>query len=72
MSSCMVFIFPEQNGETIPKDIPVWENATVGTIIGSVKAIDRDLEEYSKINYNLIGMTAQYLVRAPFVRRFLK
>ncbi|XP_067670802.1 cadherin-87A-like [Haliotis asinina] len=47
--------FKSRNGKTIPLNIFLWENATVGSAIGSVNATDRDMELYTTIYYYIVA-----------------
>ncbi|XP_071106139.1 cadherin-87A-like [Haliotis cracherodii] len=47
--------FEMSNGKTIPMDILLWENTTVGAAIGSVKATDDDSELYTTIYYYIVA-----------------
>ncbi|XP_074648131.1 cadherin-87A-like isoform X2 [Tubulanus polymorphus] len=47
--------FPRyKNGSVKPYDFTVLENATVGSLIGILKATDKDLENYASIYYHIV------------------
>ncbi|XP_046569688.1 cadherin-87A-like isoform X3 [Haliotis rubra] len=47
--------FPSRNGKTIPMNILLWENTTVGAAIGQVRATDRDMELHTTIYYYVVA-----------------